>query len=295
MNQKAMMSLSIRTSGGFKMRFLFLSQMETELTELEKRIQMLKQIEAKLNSLNTEGFEYEVTEIKSKLKNPNSVSEVGREFELLKRRIYEKKEEERRLREEEKRRKEKERIADEVRRRQEERRKKEREREEIEDLINETDSIIEKAIHDATDANDAMWLVALKILQLQFFNFSEDFKNDKFSYNSAMSSILDLKEQAEILRTSPHEEEIPKKHTKKISLEERAYIAIGVDPNADSYQILEIDHNASEEKVQKAYHAKVNAWHPDRFKTKKDNELVEEVTKILNIAKDKIYKEKGWT
>ena len=111
----------------------FSDQIEFEFKELEKKIKRLKLIEMELNRLNVEGFEYDVAKIKSKLKNPNSLDEVEKGFDLLKRKIYEKKKED-------ELRREKARIAKEKKRRQEE-----REQRELEQLRNEANEQIKVA------------------------------------------------------------------------------------------------------------------------------------------------------
>ena len=70
-----------------------LAQMERDFREYERRIQRLKQLEKELESLDTHGFEKEVRSIKSKIKDPEALTEVEREISDLKGKIKEKKEE----------------------------------------------------------------------------------------------------------------------------------------------------------------------------------------------------------
>ncbi len=67
-----------------------LTLIEQKLREYEWKTQRLKQLERKLNSLNTEGFESAVNAIKSKLKNPKKVEEIEGDINELKQRIKEK-------------------------------------------------------------------------------------------------------------------------------------------------------------------------------------------------------------
>lgn len=125
----------------------FSEQMEFEFKELKEKIQKLKQIEMKLNTLNVEGFDSDTEKIESKLKKPPMVDEVEIEFNSLERKILEKKEEERKLREEEKHRKEKERIAEEEKRREDEQKQRELEnlRKEALEQINAAKLLLGKA------------------------------------------------------------------------------------------------------------------------------------------------------
>jgi len=66
-----------------------------KFNEFEKKIENLRRLENELDSLNTEGFEYKVKEIKSKLKSPDKIPEIKKGFLELKEEIavneYEKK------------------------------------------------------------------------------------------------------------------------------------------------------------------------------------------------------------
>lgn len=205
--------------------------MECEFEELEREVQKLEQIEKELNSLDAKDvkdFESDAFKIKSKLKDLDSVDEVETEFSSLKRKIKEKKERERRIREEE------------------ERRRKEREREEIKDIIYETGNIIKNAILDATDAEDSLWLSALKILQVDFINFSQEFDAGEILYMDAKARILDLKEQAEVLSKPPFKEEMPE------------------ESKPNYYDIFGIKHDATQEQIKALYKKLTLIYHPDR-------------------------------
>ena len=158
-----------------------------------------------------------------------SISEIKKEEWIRKK-------EEQRLREEE-----------EIRRREEQRRK-EQERNEIKNLIDETEIIIETAIHDATKANDSLWLSALKLLQFDFLDFAQEFESSDFPYKADMARILDLKEQAEVLSTPPPKEEIAEKHK----------------PNY--YEILGIKQDATQKQIKDIYRKLSLIYHPDKGK-----------------------------
>jgi hypothetical protein len=183
----------------------FSDQMEFEFEELKRKIQSLKQIEMKLNALNMEGFEYDVAKIESKLKKPTSVDEVEREFDLLERKIFEKKEEERS-------RKEKERIAEEERCREEERKQRELEnlRKEALEQINAAKLLLGKAkklgIHlqkeeglltTIQNSFDAKKYADAKIAAQQFQNEIErllgDYKDSLEEINLAKLSLEKIK------------------------------------------------------------------------------------------------------
>lgn len=168
------------------------------------------------------------------------------------------KKEEQRLREEE-----------EMRRREEQRRK-EQERNEVKNLIDETKIIIETAIHDATNANDSLWLSALKLLQFDFLDFAQELESGDFSYNDDMARILDLKEQAEVLRTLPSKFE---------KFEEKSTY----------YDILSVAPNASHEEIKKARNEKVKKLHPEvTARWAKTDKMPQEVKEFLNEMSQKI-------
>jgi len=52
--------------------------------EFEKKIETLKRLEKELDSLDTEGFEYKVKAIKSKLKSPDKIPEIEKGIAELK-------------------------------------------------------------------------------------------------------------------------------------------------------------------------------------------------------------------
>ena len=64
-----------------------LDTMNQEFKSFEAKVKRLKQVESELSSLNTEGFEKEVTSIRADLKRPQYVDEVEKELADLKRRI----------------------------------------------------------------------------------------------------------------------------------------------------------------------------------------------------------------
>jgi Leucine-rich repeat (LRR) protein len=78
------------------------------------------------------------------------------------------------------------------------------------------------------------------------------------------------------------------------SAKDRARKALDVDENADGYQILGVSRAASKEEVDTAFKQKQQGWHPDKFPSPSDKELANEVSKILNNAKDQIYRQRGW-
>lgn len=165
-------------------------------------------------------------------------------------------------------------------------------KEEIEVLISDTEIIINDAIHLATEAKSSDWLIALEVLRREISYFYGEFDSDKISYVDAMASILKTKERAEVLSNPPKKDS--GKPVKELSLEDLAYRNLHVSRNASSYEILGISNNADKKEVKKAYRDKIDGWHGDRFRNKKDNEMVSEISKIINNAKDEIYKERGW-
>ena len=180
-----------------------------------------------------------------------SISEIKKEE-------WRRKQEEQRLREEE-----------EMRRREEQRRK-EQERNEIKTLIDETEIIIETAIHDATKAKDSLWLSAIKILQIDILNFSQEFESGGISYMGAKGCILDLKEQAEVLSTPPSKFE-------KVEEESTYYDILGVTPYA------------SQDEIKKARNEKVKKLHPEvTARWAKTDKVPQEVKEFLHEMSQKI-------
>lgn len=190
-----------------------------------------------------------------------SISEIKKEEWIRKR-------EEQRLREEEEM------------RQIEEQRRKEQERNEIKNLIDETKIIIEKAIHDATKANDSLWLSALKLLQFDFLDFAQEFESGDFSYKEDMARLLDLKEQAEVLSTPPPKEEIQEHHK----------------PNY--YEILGITRDATPKQIKEIYRKLSLIYHPDKGKDlgvdgeQRFREIKEAYETLVDPSKRREYDEK---
>lgn len=234
-------------------------QIDNEFKELEEKIQKSKQIEKELSSLEVKGFEPDILKIKSELKYLDIIDQIEMEFKWLKNRISEKREQERRQREEE------------------EGRREERERSEIKKLIYQTENIIKKAIRDATNIKDSLWLSALRTLEADLLVLTQQFTNGEISYIDAKFRILDLKEQAEVLSTPPPKEEM----FKEAKSEDETY-----------YDILGVDHNVSQDKIKGAYFKKMKECHPDTTASwantermpKWVREKLEEMTKKLNEA-----------
>ena len=169
------------------------------------------------------------------------------------------------------RKKEEQRLREEEEMRQiEEQRRKEQEKNEIKTLIDETEIIIETAIHDATKANDSLWLSALKLLQFDFLDFAQEFESGDFSYKKDMARILDLKEQAEVLSTSPSKFE---------KFEEKSTY----------YDILSVAPNASHEEIKKARNEKMKKLHPEvTARWAKTDKMPLEVKEFLHEMSQKI-------
>jgi DnaJ-domain-containing protein 1 len=165
-------------------------------------------------------------------------------------------------------------------RKKEDQRRKEQERNEVKNLIDETKIIIETAIHDATKANDSLWLSALKLLQFDFLDFAQDFESCDFSYKEDMARILDLKEQAEVLSTPPSKEEIQEHHK----------------PNY--YEILGITRYATPKQIKEIYRKLSLIYHPDKGKDlgvdgeQRFREIKEAYETLVDPAKRREYDEK---
>jgi hypothetical protein len=180
-----------------------------DLRAFESKIQKLEQFEKEISTLEVEGFDYEIVSIKKKLKNLNEIDNIESEISILKTRIEEK----------------------------------------IRKLINKTDMEIKNAINDATKSKDSQRLSALKILELEFYNFSEKFRSTKIQYKDAMYNIQDLNHQAETLFIS---------HEKKHEPPDPVYVK---KPNY--YDILNIKPDATQEQIKKMFKRLSLAYHPD--------------------------------
>lgn len=226
------------------------SKIEYEFKELELKIYRLKKIEKELNALNIKGFESDTIKIKSRLKDLDMVDEVEKEFVSLKNKINEKKKQDREQCEEN------------------EQKRKERERNEIKSLVYETESIIKKAISNATNAKNPFFLSGLIHLQADFQKFFQEFEIGRISLMDAKSRILDFMDEAKTLRTP---------------LEEKTY-----------YDILNVNPNASQDEIRKAFHRKSLKYHPDKIASWADikrmpkwvNEEAEKKFKKLNEANE---------
>jgi hypothetical protein len=179
------------------------------LRAFESKIQKLEQFEKEILTLGVEGFAYEIVSIKKKLKNPNEIDNIESELSMLKTRIEVK----------------------------------------IRKLINKTDGEIKNAISDAAKSKDSQRLSALKILELEFYNFSEKFRSTKIPYKDAMYNILDLNHQAETL-------DIP--HEKKHEMSDPVHVK-----KTNYYDILSIKPDATQEQIKKMFKRLSLAYHPD--------------------------------
>jgi len=179
------------------------------LRAFESKIQKLEQFEQDVSNLGVEGFDYEIISIKKKLKNPNEIANIESELSMLKTRIEAK----------------------------------------IGKLIDKTVEKLKNAVSDAAKSKDLRRLSALKILELEFYNFSEKFRSTKISYEEAMYNIIDMNHQAETLDIS---------HEKKYELSDHIHVR-----KTDYYDILNIRSDATQEQIKKMFKRLSLAYHPD--------------------------------
>jgi len=175
----------------------------------ESKIQKLEQFEKDVSTLGAEGFDYEIISIKKKLKDPNDIDNIASELSILKTRIGVK----------------------------------------IRKLIDKTNEKIKTAISDAAKSKDSQRLSALKILELEFYNFYEKFRSTKIPYKDAMHDILDLNHQAETLDIS---------HKKKHEMPDPINVK-----KTNYYDILSIKPDATQEQIRKMFKRLSLAYHPD--------------------------------
>jgi len=228
------------------------SKIEYEFKELELKICRLKKIEKELNALDIKGFESDTIKIKLRLKDLDVVDEIEKEFVSLKNKIAEKKKQDRKKREEEKQKKE------------------EKERDEIKNLIYETEKIIGEGIYIARNAKNQLILSGLKCLKADLKKIIQEIEIGRISLMDAKSRIVSLKEDAEVLSTSPEEGITGDAKT------EKTY-----------YDILGISSNASQNEIRKAFHRESLKCHPDKIPSWAD---IERVPKWVNEEAEKKFK-----
>lgn len=142
-----------------------------------------------------------------------------------------------------------------------EQKRKEREQNEIKSLIYETEKIIEEGKYNATNAKNPFFLSGLIHLQADFQKFFQEFEIGRISLMDAKSRVLDFMDQAKTLRTP---------------LEEKTY-----------YDILDVNPNASQDEIRKAFHRKSLKYHPDKIPSWAD---IERVPKWVNEEAEKKFK-----
>jgi len=139
--------------------------------------------------------------------------------------------------------------------------RKERELNEIKNLIHETENIIEEGKYNATNAKNPFFLSGLIHLQADFQKFYQEFEIGRISFMNAKSRVLDFMDKAKTLRTP---------------LEEKTY-----------YDILDINLNASQDEIRKAFRRKSLKYHPDEIASWAD---IERVPKWVNEKAEKLFK-----
>jgi hypothetical protein len=164
----------------------------------------------------------------------------------------------------------------------------------IKSLIHETDDVLRKAVDSAVLAHDALWVNALRFLRDELSDLGRKVEVGTIGYADAKDRALNLRRRADSLRDPPHTQP-PSGGTRSApSIDDLAYLNLGVSRSADSYEILGVNHTATKEEVRSAYRQKMDEWHPDRWRTKRGTEISNAVSKIINNAKDQIYKQRGW-
>jgi hypothetical protein len=72
-----------------------------------------------------------------------------------------------------------------------------------------------------------------------------------------------------------------------VPIEDLPYQVLGINRNADGYETLGVRRGASKQDVDSAFKQKQQGWHPDK-------KMANAVSKILNNARDQIYRQRGW-
>ena len=170
------------------------------------------------------------------------------------------------------------------------------------ELIRQTENIIQKAIIDASNIEEPLWLSALLIIEDRCHNLSQEFEGyGQLSYaalfnparwqddvgetakeisttlSEAQSSILELKEQAEILSIPPPKEPLKEK------------IPEGGEKEPTHYDILGIPPSANQDEIKRAYREKIMRLHSDRISSwARRDEVPPEVLDFLEDTSKKI-------
>ena len=169
---------------------------------------------------------------------------------------------------------------------------------EIKSRIRETRSILDEALRKAVKANDPLWISALTFLKDELGDLYRRVQLGTIRRQDAEERIADLRKRVDRLREPPHPAGTTTKpgqqKSEHVSLDDLARMNLGVTRDADSYETLGVTRTASKEEVDTAYKQKIREWHPDRFNTKRGLEISNAVSKLINRARDDVYKQRGW-
>ena len=169
---------------------------------------------------------------------------------------------------------------------------------EIKSRIRETRSILDEALRKAVKANDPLWISALTFLKDELGDLYRRVQLGTIRRQDAEERIADLRKRVDRLREAPHPAGATTKpgqqKSEHVSLDDLARMNLGVTRDADSYEMLGVNRTASKEEVDTAYKQKMREWHPDRFNTKRGLEISNAVSKLINRARDDVYKQRGW-
>ena len=169
---------------------------------------------------------------------------------------------------------------------------------EVMSRIRETRTILEDALRNAVKANDPLWISALRFLGDELDDLYRRVELGTIGHQDAEERIGDLRKRVDRLREPPRAAGATTKpgqqKSEHVSLDDLARMNLGVTRNSDSYEVLGVTHTASKEEVDTAYKQKMREWHPDRFSTKRGLEISNAVSKLINNARDEIYRQKRW-
>ena len=227
-----------------------IEQILLKFEDYEKKIELLKSIENKLNQLDTTGFEREAEKIRMRLKSPKDAPELKKEFISLKDKIEKMREKERKRRE------------------KWEQENKEITIKEINRLINETEDLIKVSLSKAVSEKNPLWLASLKIISLEFKNAVQKYKSEEISLYQAKKVFEKFDEEVKTLSTPPSFGEGKKVHRQTY------------------YEILGVSHNATQEEIKNSYRKLMQAFHVDKFTNSPDwtKEKLREMDEKINEA-----------
>jgi hypothetical protein len=206
------------------------------LKQFETKIYKLKELEVEIDTLPKGIFDSEIILIKNKLKNPKNIDSSEVDIRNLKQKF----------------------------------------KDEIINIINQSNKKILETIRRAQKTKNSLWLSGLLFLKNDLEKFKVKFSSTEMILSNTMAEVLDLKEQVEALSIPPKEKhETSENSNEKI----KTY-----------YEILSVKPDASQDEILNAYRKKLLECHPDKTEkwVKEQAKIPEDVREFMNELTSKI-------